>query len=77
MEGAFLYWAEFYNDTEEKEELESGITFAKSYVEAMRNVEIYYGEDLIKVTIEGLEPSTVCPFPEYDMAKKIEEEGAY
>lgn len=50
-----LIWNEFNGVTERV----TGITFGKNYAEAMENIEAYYGDELIEVTIELQEEATV------------------
>ena len=40
----------------------SGCTFAKSFAEAMNNIENFYGEDLISVRLEPLEKGNLLEF---------------
>ena len=57
MYGFFEYRVIFWDG--EKERIELGVTNASNYAEAATNIEEYYGEDLIKVTLYGLEPNPV------------------
>lgn len=50
-----LIWNEFNGVTERV----TGITFGKNYADAMENIEAYYGDGLIRVTIELEEEATV------------------
>lgn len=57
MYGFFEYRAIFWDG--EKEQVELGVTYAKNYAEAAANVEEYYDDSLIKITLYALEPSSV------------------
>lgn len=57
MYGYFEYKAEIYIDG--KEYLEKGVTFADSYKKAVDYIEDYYGEDLIRLSIQAIEPYNV------------------
>lgn len=45
----FEYKAELYFDN--KEHIELGVTHASDYTHAMSNIEHYYGDELIRVTL--------------------------
>lgn len=53
------YSALIWNDINKTSERVTGITFGENYTDAMKNIEAYYGEDLIKVTLELEEEATV------------------
>lgn len=53
------YSALIWNEFDEVTERVTGITFGKNYAEAMENIEAYYGDELIRVTIELEEEATV------------------
>ena len=59
----FIYWATVpsWEDDVQFEE-RSGCTFAASYAEAMKNIEGFYGEDLISIKMEALEENAVLEF---------------
>lgn len=56
MYSFYEYKATYYVDGER---VERGVTYAKDFGEAMTNIEEYYGEDLICVTLYGLEHNSV------------------
>ncbi len=68
-----LYWVEYWNDMESKVDKVSGCTIAKSFVDAMKKIESYYGDELCSVKIELLEEAEVLEFPNYEEAEKIAE----
>ena len=39
-----------------------GVTFANTYCEAMENIEAYYGEDIITISLYALEECSVYEF---------------
>lgn len=53
------YSALIWNEFDEVTERVTGITFGENYTDVMRNIEAYYGEDLIQVTLELEEEATV------------------
>lgn len=57
MPGFFEYKAIFWDETTEETEL--GVTYASSYAEAMKNIEDYYGETIVKITLYGCETNPV------------------
>lgn len=57
MYGYFKYVAKFYADG--SEHCETGVTYAENFAKAMRQIEDYYGEELIEISIIVLEPYDV------------------
>lgn len=53
------YSAIIYDDTNYNTEQVYGITFANSYVEAMKNIEEYYGESIVDIRLFMNEESSV------------------
>lgn len=53
------YSALIWNECNETTEHVTGITFGENYADAMKNIEAYYGDELIEVTIELQEEATV------------------
>lgn len=54
-----IYTAEVWNVIDGIRETIKGVTFGHDFTEAMTNIETYYGEDLISVSIELQESQTV------------------
>lgn len=46
---AFCYKVKFYNIIDEEEEEESGLLIANSFVNAVSQIEEYYGDDLLAI----------------------------
>ena len=59
------YSALFWNECDKVTERVKGITFCESYADAMKNIETYYGRELIAVTIELQEEA-----PVYEVSSK-------
>ena len=57
--GFFVYRAFFYDELEEVQRTSNGLVYAENFAEAMSKIEKYFGDILINVRIEGLEPSEV------------------
>lgn len=59
----FIYWATIPSMEDECQmEERTGCTFAKSYAEAMANIEEFYGDDLISIKLDQLEESPILEF---------------
>jgi hypothetical protein len=57
--GFFVYRAFFYDELEEVQRTSNGLVYAGNFAEAMGKIEKYFGDTLINVRVEGLEPSDV------------------
>ena len=57
MYGYFEFKAEFCFDSNSY--IEKGVTYAETYVGAVAHIEDYYGEDLISLSIQAIEPYNV------------------
>lgn len=66
-----IYWCKIYDDVHMKMLSVSGCTLAKSFTDAMYNIEAYYGEELCEIQMEMLEANSVIEFKTYEEAKKI------
>lgn len=53
------YSALIWNSINNKSERVTGITFGENYADAMKNIEAYYGDDIVRVTLELEEEATV------------------
>lgn len=60
----FIYSCRIWNDIDEVEEMQQGCTFAESWAEAMKNVEAYYGDELINCELTMLEDASVLELSE-------------
>lgn len=56
------YMAKIWNDDEGVVKTVTGITFAENFTEAMANIESYYGDEMVEVTIELFEECTIYEF---------------
>ena len=56
------YIANVYDEVEIKNDIVHGVTFAENYAEAMKNIETYYGDNIIDVKLFMLEESSVYEF---------------
>ena len=54
-----IYTAEVWNAIDGIREKIKGVTFGHDFTEAMTNIEAFYGEELISVSIELQESQTV------------------
>lgn len=57
MYGYFEFKAEVYFDGNSY--IEKGVTFAETYAGAVDYIEDYYGEDLVSLSIQAIEPYNV------------------
>lgn len=57
MCGYFEFKAEVYFD--DKSYIEKGVTYAETYTDAVAHIEDYYGEDLVSLSIQAIEPYNV------------------
>lgn len=57
MYGYFEFKAEVYYDG--KSYIEKGVTYAETYAGAVAYIEDYYGEDLVSLSIQAIEPYNV------------------
>ena len=53
------YSALIWNELDGVTEKVTGITFGENYTDVMKNIEAYYGDELIRVTLELEEEATV------------------
>lgn len=65
----FIYSCRVWNDIDQMDEMRQGCTFANTWNEAMKNVESYYGDDLINCELTMLEDSPILELSE-DAAKE-------
>ena len=57
MYGYFEFKAEVYFD--DNSYIEKGVTYAETYAGAVAYIEDYYGEDLVSLSIQAVEPYNV------------------
>ncbi len=70
----FIFWVEYYNIVNETICRESGCTFAKTYKEAMDEIEKFYGTDLESCLLKckGDYPDVgLITFSNYDEGEKV------
>ena len=72
MIGPYKYKATIYDGINGSRPEVFGVTFADTYYEAMKNIEAYYGEDIITVSLYALEEATVYEFDPKNINKLIE-----
>lgn len=68
------YKAKIYDETDTREDVVYGITFAENYSQAMENIECYYGDTIIEISLYMLEDTSVYEFNETDNIKKNDNE---
>ena len=65
------YIAKIYDEAANaREEVVYGITFAENYYQAMENIEGYYGDTIIEISLYMLEEDSVYEFNETDNINK-------
>lgn len=67
----FIYWAQIYETADDEVRKVSGCTFADNFSEAMANIEVYYGDELVSIHIESLEAGNVIEFSNAKEGKAI------
>ncbi len=56
------YKINMWNEFEGKSKIVYGVTLAKSYIEAMDNIEKYYGDSINEISLYPLENNSVYEF---------------
>ena len=71
-----IYKATYWDEIDSTQKTVNGITFARSFTDAMDIIEQCYGDDLIHVGITLLEDSSVCEISE-QVANYLLQKGPY
>lgn len=75
MKRPAIYHLTIFNEITEKEEKVHGVTFGDTYADVMRDIEAYYGNEIVRVDgISLLEESEILELPQ-EIADKIEARG--
>lgn len=59
MFGYFEYTVDFWDTMDNRRETRRGVVYGDSYAAAASQIEDYYGEDIITLSIYALEPQSV------------------
>lgn len=62
MEFYWEYTAHVWNDLDNVEEVRHGVTFAKDFATAAKNINAYYGEEMMSITMAPLDEEHVYEF---------------
>lgn len=65
------YTVEVWDDTKRKKDKVHGVTLAESYMEAIENIEWYYGDTICNIFVEMLEENKVYEFEINETAEKF------